>query len=69
MDTQAFARCLRQRGKAEHVVAELSAQARCCPKQVEYLVFADEGHDVLKFPNKVRCYNAITDFFTQHLQP
>lgn len=38
-------------------------------KRVEYLVFADEGHDVLKFPNKVRCYNAITDFFKEHLQP
>jgi dipeptidyl aminopeptidase/acylaminoacyl peptidase len=36
-------------------------------KQVEYLVFENEGHDVLKFENRVRCYNAITDFFRQHL--
>jgi pimeloyl-ACP methyl ester carboxylesterase len=36
-------------------------------KQVEYLVFEDEGHDVLKFKNRVTCYNAITDFFKQHL--
>jgi dipeptidyl aminopeptidase/acylaminoacyl peptidase len=36
-------------------------------KAVEYLMFEDEGHDVLKYENKVRCYNAITDFFKQHL--
>ncbi len=38
-------------------------------KEVEYLMFENEGHDVLKFENKVRCYNAITDFFVKHLQP
>jgi pimeloyl-ACP methyl ester carboxylesterase len=38
-------------------------------KQVEYLVFENEGHDVLKFENRVRCYNAITDFFKVHLKP
>ncbi len=38
-------------------------------KAVEYLVFEDEGHDVLKHANKVRCYNAITDFFAEHLRP
>ena len=38
-------------------------------KAVEYLVFEDEGHDVLKHANKVRCYSAITDFFAQHLRP
>jgi dipeptidyl aminopeptidase/acylaminoacyl peptidase len=36
-------------------------------KQVEYLMFENEGHDVLKFENKVRCYTAITEFFRQHL--
>ena len=36
-------------------------------KQVEYLVFENEGHDVLKHENRVTCYNAITDFFRQHL--
>jgi pimeloyl-ACP methyl ester carboxylesterase len=36
-------------------------------KEVEYLVFADEGHDVLKYENRVTCYNAITDFFRKHL--
>lgn len=36
-------------------------------RQVDYLVFEDEGHDVIKFENRVRCYNAITDFFRTHL--
>ena len=38
-------------------------------KDVEYLVFEDEGHDVLKLPNRVRCYEAITGFFASHLAP
>jgi pimeloyl-ACP methyl ester carboxylesterase len=38
-------------------------------KQVDYLMFENEGHDVLKFENRVTCYNAITDFFTQQLRP
>ncbi len=38
-------------------------------KEVDYLMFEDEGHDVLKFENKVTCYNAITDFFRRHLMP
>ncbi|MBP8947873.1 MAG: S9 family peptidase [Candidatus Promineofilum sp.] len=36
-------------------------------KDVEYLVFPDEGHDVLKYENRVTCYNTITDFFRKHL--
>ncbi|MDQ3928529.1 MAG: prolyl oligopeptidase family serine peptidase [Chloroflexota bacterium] len=42
---------------------------RAAGKEVEYLVFENEGHDVIKYENKVRCYNAITDFFKKHLQP
>ena len=38
-------------------------------KEVDYLVFENEGHDVIKFENKVKCYNAITDFFKKHLNP
>jgi dipeptidyl aminopeptidase/acylaminoacyl peptidase len=38
-------------------------------KEVDYLVFEDEGHDVLKFDNRVRCYNAIVDLFRTHLKP
>jgi pimeloyl-ACP methyl ester carboxylesterase len=36
-------------------------------KDVDYLVFPDEGHDVLKLPNRVRCYDAITRFFSEQL--
>jgi pimeloyl-ACP methyl ester carboxylesterase len=38
-------------------------------KQVEYLMFPNEGHDVLKFENRVACYNAITEFFQKYLRP
>jgi dipeptidyl aminopeptidase/acylaminoacyl peptidase len=48
---------------------EVVEHLRASGKSVEYLVFDDEGHDVLKFENRVRCYNAITRFFAAHLQP
>jgi len=38
-------------------------------KQIDYMVFEDEGHDVIKFKNKVICYNRIVDFFAEHLKP
>ena len=36
-------------------------------RDVDYLVFEDEGHDVLKLANRVHCYDAIVAFFAQHL--
>ncbi len=51
--------------ESKDLVAELQEQG----KEIELLVFENEGHDVIKFENKVRCYNAITDFFAEHLQP
>jgi len=51
--------------ESRDVVEQLRAQG----KTAEYLVFENEGHDVLKYENKVRCYNAITDFFKAHLNP
>jgi pimeloyl-ACP methyl ester carboxylesterase len=42
---------------------------RALGKTVEYLVFENEGHDVLKFENKVRCYSEILSFFQRHLEP
>jgi len=36
-------------------------------KDVDYLVFEDEGHDVLKLGNRVRCYDAIVGFFCEQL--
>jgi dipeptidyl aminopeptidase/acylaminoacyl peptidase len=38
-------------------------------KTVDFLVFENEGHDVLKYENRVTCYNKITDFFKQYLKP
>jgi dipeptidyl aminopeptidase/acylaminoacyl peptidase len=48
---------------------DLVDRLRSQGKDVDYLVFEDEGHDVLKLPNRVRCYEAITDFFREHLAP
>jgi pimeloyl-ACP methyl ester carboxylesterase len=42
-------------------------QLRSRNLEVEYLAFDDEGHDVLKFKNRVTCYNEIIDFFRKHL--
>jgi dipeptidyl aminopeptidase/acylaminoacyl peptidase len=51
--------------ESEDLVADLKRQG----KQIDLLVFEDEGHDVLKHPNRVRCYNAIADFFCRFLKP
>src|SRR5262245_32987876 len=42
-------------------------QLRGLGRDVDYLVFEDEGHDVLKLANRVRCYDTIVGFFEQHL--
>lgn len=51
--------------ESEDLVRELKKKG----KPIELLIFEDEGHDVLKYENRVRCYNAITDFFAKHLKP
>jgi len=38
-------------------------------KDIEMLLFENEGHGVEKYENKVTCYNAITDFFKDTLEP
>jgi pimeloyl-ACP methyl ester carboxylesterase len=48
---------------------DLTAELRKKGKKIELLVFEDEGHDVLKYNNRVACYNAITDFFAKYLKP
>ncbi len=35
---------------------------------VDYLVFEDEGHDVIKFKNRVKCYEQITEFFSKYVK-
>jgi pimeloyl-ACP methyl ester carboxylesterase len=42
-------------------------QLQAAGKQVDYLVFEDEGHDVLKYANRVTCYTAIAEFFKKNL--
>jgi pimeloyl-ACP methyl ester carboxylesterase len=49
--------------------SDLVAYLKSIGKDVDYLLFEDEGHDVLKYANRVRCYNAIVDFFTKCLKP
>jgi pimeloyl-ACP methyl ester carboxylesterase len=51
--------------ESEDLVNELRAQG----KDLDLLIFEDEGHDVLKYENRVTCYNAITNFFAKHLNP
>ena len=46
---------------------ELVEALRAQGKAVEYLMLPDEGHDILKHDNRVRVYNAITEFFKEHL--
>lgn len=50
--------------ESEELVADLRAKG----KQVELLLFEDEGHDILKYANRVTCYNAIADFFVETLK-
>ena len=52
-------------GESEELVADLKKKG----KDIELLLFEDEGHDVLKHANRVSCYNAITDFFAKRLKP
>jgi dipeptidyl aminopeptidase/acylaminoacyl peptidase len=49
--------------------AQIVEELKSMGKDVEYLMFEDEGHDVLKFENRVTCYDAITEFFRKHLRP
>jgi dipeptidyl aminopeptidase/acylaminoacyl peptidase len=51
--------------ESEELVAELRKKG----EKIELLIFEDEGHDVLKYHNRVPCYNAITDFFAKQLKP
>ena len=48
---------------------DLVEHLRSIGKEIEYLMFENEGHDVLKIENRATCYNAITDFFKKHLEP
>jgi len=51
--------------ESEDLVRELKAKG----KDMELLIFEDEGHDVLKYENRVKCYGSIADFFAKYLNP
>jgi pimeloyl-ACP methyl ester carboxylesterase len=51
--------------ESEQLVADLKMKG----KDIQILLFEDEGHDVLKHANRVICYNAIADFFVKNLKP
>lgn len=38
-------------------------------KKIDFIVFENEGHDVLKLENRLKCYDSITEFFKMYLQP
>ncbi len=46
---------------------DLVEHLRSIGKKVEYLMFENEGHDVLKLENRISCYNSITEFFKKQL--
>lgn len=51
----------------EEESSEIVAKLRANNVEVDYIVFEDEGHDVIKFKNKVLCYTRIVNFFLKHL--
>ena len=51
----------------EHESRDLVEELRRLGKDVDYLLFEDEGHDVLKLENRVRCYDRIAEFFSAKL--
>jgi dipeptidyl aminopeptidase/acylaminoacyl peptidase len=48
---------------------DLVEQLRQQGRSIDYLLFNNEGHDVLKYENRVRCYQEITAFFKKTLNP
>ena len=52
------------RSEADQMVESLRKRGR----EVEYLVFDDEGHGVVKLGNRIKAYNAVADFLDKHLK-
>jgi dipeptidyl aminopeptidase/acylaminoacyl peptidase len=48
---------------------QMVEQLRARSHPVEYLLFPDEGHGIVKLPNRIRAYTAIGAFLDQHLMP
>ncbi len=52
-------------GEAEQMVEALRARNH----PVTYLRFEDEGHGVVKLPNRIKAYGAIAEFLDEHMPP
>jgi dipeptidyl aminopeptidase/acylaminoacyl peptidase len=48
---------------------QLVEQLRARNHPVEYLLFPDEGHGIVKIPNRIQAYTAIGAFLDRHLMP
>jgi len=46
---------------------QMVERIRAAGGNVDYLVFEDEGHGLLKVPNQIRAYRAIAEFLERHL--
>ena len=73
IDNIAFPMMVIQGRNDPRVVAEESEELvehlQGIGKDVNLLLFENEGHGVEKYENKVTCYNAITEFFKDVLKP
>jgi len=47
---------------------QMVERIRAAGGSVDYLVFEDEGHGLLKVPNQIRGFRAIAEFLERHLQ-
>jgi pimeloyl-ACP methyl ester carboxylesterase len=52
----------------EQESTDLVGRLRARGIPADFLVFEDEGHDVIKLKNRVTCYSRITKFFTEQLK-
>jgi dipeptidyl aminopeptidase/acylaminoacyl peptidase len=48
---------------------QMVEQLRARNHPVEYLLFPDEGHGIVKIPNRIKAYTAIGEFLDRHLMP
>jgi dipeptidyl aminopeptidase/acylaminoacyl peptidase len=51
-------------GEAEQIAARLRELSR----PVELLIFEDEGHGVIRLPNRIRMYETIAKFLEKYLR-
>ncbi|MGV3720330.1 MAG: S9 family peptidase, partial [Actinomycetota bacterium] len=48
---------------------QMVEQLRARSHPVEYLLFPDEGHGIVKIPNRIKAYTAIGEFLDRYLMP